>query len=123
MPLQVQTLNTILLTTVECRGLRARLKDLSKKVNGPYTLVTSIHWRSYSDVLRDMQENQELFVSLYLSWCHNPVATFSLCLLGQTYKHAADLLHLLYAPRASPVAQDALHFSLIPCSRTGRIWR
>lgn len=38
MPLQVQTLNTILLTTVECRGLRARLKDLSIQVSVSYRI-------------------------------------------------------------------------------------
>lgn len=28
----------------------------------------------------------------YRSWCHSPVATFSLCLLSQVYDHACDLL-------------------------------
>jgi len=33
-----------------------------------------------------------LFTALYKSWCHNPVSTFSLCLLAQAYEHAANLL-------------------------------
>ena len=28
----------------------------------------------------------DLFTSLYKSWCHNPVATFSLCLYAQAYE-------------------------------------
>ena len=34
----------------------------------------------------------ELFTALYKSWCHNPVATFSLCLYAQAYQHAAALI-------------------------------
>lgn len=29
---------------------------------------------------------------LYESWCHNPVATVALCLLGQKYSHACHLV-------------------------------
>ena len=42
------------------------------------------------------QESCSLFTSLYQSWCHNPVATVSLCLLTQNYQHACDLLMVLY---------------------------
>ncbi|XP_034047007.1 protein VAC14 homolog [Thalassophryne amazonica] len=64
----VQTLNTILLTSAELFQLRNQLKDL-------HTL-----------------ENCDLFCCLYRSWCHNPVATVSLCFLTQNYKHAYDLI-------------------------------
>ncbi|KAG5460946.1 MAG: hypothetical protein BJ554DRAFT_6946, partial [Olpidium bornovanus] len=40
-----------------------------------------------------------LFSALYRSWCHNAVATFSLCLLAQAYEHAASLLHQLWVIR------------------------
>ncbi len=42
------------------------------------------------------QESCQLFCCLYKSWCHNPVATVALCFLTQNYKHASDLLTLLY---------------------------
>ncbi|XP_072925801.1 protein VAC14 homolog isoform X2 [Hemitrygon akajei] len=64
----VQTLNSILLTSTELFQLRNQLKDL-------HTM-----------------ESCNLFCSLYRSWCHNPVATVSLCFLTQNYKHAYDLI-------------------------------
>jgi len=41
------------------------------------------------------QDGQVLFTILYKSWCHNPVAVFSLCLLAQAYEHASNLLYIL----------------------------
>uniref|UniRef100_A0A3B3SJA0 Protein VAC14 homolog n=1 Tax=Paramormyrops kingsleyae TaxID=1676925 RepID=A0A3B3SJA0_9TELE len=64
----VQTLNTILLTSAELFQLRNQLKDLRT------------------------QESCDLFCCLYRSWCHNPVATVSLCFLTQNYQHAYDLI-------------------------------
>ncbi|CAG8516687.1 70_t:CDS:10 [Acaulospora colombiana] len=64
----VQNLNNILITSPELSDLRKRLKNL------------------------ETRDGQMLFTALYKSWCHNPVATFSLCLLAQAYEHAANLL-------------------------------
>uniref|UniRef100_W5LGQ7 Protein VAC14 homolog n=1 Tax=Astyanax mexicanus TaxID=7994 RepID=W5LGQ7_ASTMX len=64
----VQTLNTILLTSAELFQLRNQLKDLRTP------------------------ESCTLFCCLYRSWCHNPVATVSLCFLTQNYRHAYDLI-------------------------------
>lgn len=64
----IQTLNTILLTSAELFQLRNQLKDLRTP------------------------ESCTLFCCLYRSWCHNPVATVSLCFLTQNYKHAYDLI-------------------------------
>ncbi|XP_078526808.1 protein VAC14 homolog [Lissotriton helveticus] len=66
--IMVQTLNTILLTSSELFPLRNQLKDLKTP------------------------ESRNLFCCLYRSWCHNPVATVSLCFLTQNYKHAYDLI-------------------------------
>jgi vacuole morphology and inheritance protein 14 len=33
---------------------------------------------------------------LFKAWCHNAVATFSLCLLAQAYEQAYHLLQVLY---------------------------
>ncbi|KAI8050807.1 vacuolar protein 14 C-terminal Fig4p binding-domain-containing protein [Syncephalis plumigaleata] len=68
--IMVQNLNIILITSPEAAELRKRLKRM------------------------DIKENQTLFVALYRSWCHNSVATFSLCLLAQTYEHAANMLQI-----------------------------
>ncbi|XP_061761061.1 protein VAC14 homolog [Nerophis ophidion] len=64
----VQTLNTILLTSAELFQLRNQLKDLRTAESGA------------------------LFCCLYRSWCHNPVATVSLCFLTQNYRHAYALI-------------------------------
>lgn len=52
--------------------------------------------RKISGCNSSLQESCELFTVLYKSWCHNAVATFSLCLLTQTYHHGCDLLMTLY---------------------------
>ncbi|XP_072169595.1 protein VAC14 homolog [Diadema setosum] len=65
----VQTLNTILLTSTELFELRTNLKELKSEASC------------------------SLFCCLYKSWCHSPVATVSLCLLTQNYKHACDLIY------------------------------
>ncbi|CAL7935227.1 unnamed protein product [Xylocopa violacea] len=64
----IQTLNVILLTSSELFDLRNKLKDL------------------------DSLESCELFKCLYVSWCHNPVATVALCLLSQHYRHACTII-------------------------------
>ena len=66
--LMAKTLNIILLTSSELFELRHKLKELKTR------------------------ESCDLFSTLYKSWCHNAVATFSLCLLTQTYQHGCDLL-------------------------------
>jgi len=38
------------------------------------------------------QAGRDLFIALYKSWSHNPVATFSLCLLAQAYELASALV-------------------------------
>ncbi|ENN74689.1 hypothetical protein YQE_08806, partial [Dendroctonus ponderosae] len=70
--LMVDHLNMILLTSSELFELRNRLKDLSN------------------------EKNRELFLRIYETWCHNPVATVALCLLTQSYSHVCDLIKLLY---------------------------
>lgn len=57
-----QALNLILLTSCELSELRNLLKQ---------SLVNS--------------SGKDLFVSLYASWCHSPMAIISLCLLAQVY--------------------------------------
>ncbi|KAJ1548127.1 hypothetical protein HK096_004313 [Nowakowskiella sp. JEL0078] len=66
----VQNLNIILITAPELLDLRRRLRNL------------------------DSRDGTYLFTTLYKSWCHNPVAAFSLCLLAQAYEHAANLLQI-----------------------------
>ncbi|KAI0223142.1 hypothetical protein L0F63_005491 [Massospora cicadina] len=66
--MMVQHLNLLLITAPELQDLRRKLKRLNSR------------------------EGQALFVALYRSWCHSPVATFSLCLLAQAYEPAATLL-------------------------------
>lgn len=64
----VDTLNSILLTAPELFDLRDSLKDF------------------------ETRESHLLFVCLYKTWCHNPIAAVALCLLSQNYEHAYNLV-------------------------------
>ena len=66
----VQTLNLILLTASELHDLRS---ILASSFNNSHRGA-----RSSSDCT-------EVFGALFYCWCHNPVSTFSLCLLAQAH--------------------------------------
>ncbi|GME40798.1 Vacuole-associated enzyme activator complex component [Neofusicoccum parvum] len=68
--IMVQNLNNNLITAPELADLRKRLRNL------------------------ETREGQAFFVALFRSWCHNAVATFSLCLLSQAYEQAYHLLQI-----------------------------
>ncbi|CAN0088067.1 unnamed protein product, partial [Ectocarpus sp. 12 AP-2014] len=67
-----QALNLILLTAGELEELRQALRLSTRSDASP--------------------EDRELFAALFACWCHNPVATFSLCLLAQAYDVSAELV-------------------------------
>ncbi|KAF2835173.1 ARM repeat-containing protein [Patellaria atrata CBS 101060] len=68
--IMVQNLNNNLITAPELAELRKRLRNLDNK------------------------DGQIFFQALFKSWCHNAVATFSLCLLAQAYEQAYNLLQI-----------------------------
>eukprot|EP00752_Nemacystus_decipiens_P010688 g9519.t1 len=68
----VEALNLILLTAAELGDLRQALRLSTRSDASP--------------------EDRELFAALFACWCHNPVATFSLCLLAQAYEVSAELV-------------------------------
>nr|GMD19772.1 protein VAC14 homolog isoform X1 [Ipomoea batatas] len=68
----VQALNLILLTSSELSDLRDLLKQ---------SLVNTA--------------GKDLFLSLYASWCHSPMAVISLCFLAQAYQHASSVIQSL----------------------------
>ncbi|GFZ15837.1 ARM repeat superfamily protein [Actinidia rufa] len=79
--IMVQALNLILLTSSELAGLRHLLKQ---------SLVNPA--------------GRDLFLSLYSSWCHSPMAIISLCLIAQArlhrsiitaYQHASSIIQSL----------------------------
>lgn len=75
----VQTLNLILLTASELHDLRSILTNTFEE-NPVY------HQRSLSLAsVVDPEESGSVFATLFHCWCHNPVATFSLCLLAKAY--------------------------------------
>ena len=69
----VQTLNLILLTAPELLPLRKALTGCFRADANP--------------------ADKETFLTLFKCWSHNPVATFSLCLLAQSYDLSAALIH------------------------------
>lgn len=72
--LMVQALNLILLTAPELAELRATLKA------------------SWTPAAVADGTAQQTFRKLFSSWCHDPVSTFSLCLLSQAYELASELV-------------------------------
>ncbi|CEQ39114.1 SPOSA6832_00602 [Sporobolomyces salmonicolor] len=76
--IMVQNLNLIMITSPELSDFRKRLRTL------------------------DSKDGQNLFTSLYRSWSHNAVATFTLCLLAQAYEQACALLQILCAVVSCP---------------------
>eukprot|EP00744_Colponema_vietnamica_P004839 GILI01007171.1.p1 GENE.GILI01007171.1~~GILI01007171.1.p1 ORF type:complete len:681 (+),score=241.50 GILI01007171.1:67-2109(+) len=68
----VQTLNLILLTSVELMELRSLLKQSLQAGD---------------------KRGVEVLTVLHRSWCHNPVATVSLCLLSQAYELATHIVN------------------------------
>ncbi|CAK4106977.1 unnamed protein product [Aphanomyces euteiches] len=74
--LMVHTLNLILLTANELEQLRAILR------------------RSFD--AKASKEDVEVFTTIFKTWCHNPVSTFSLCLLAQSYELSSSLIQKLY---------------------------
>jgi len=70
----VQILNLVLLTAAELQELRNLLKQ-------SFSVQASPH-------------DREVFIALFRCWCHNPVATFSFCLLAQAYEVAFALIKM-----------------------------
>ncbi|CAH9095991.1 unnamed protein product [Cuscuta epithymum] len=68
----VQALNLILLTSSELSELRDLLKQ---------SLLNGL--------------GKDLFLALYASWCHSPMAIISLCFLAQAYQHASSVIRSL----------------------------
>lgn len=91
-----QALNLILLTSSELAELRALLKQSLMNTAG-----------------------RDLFLALYSSWCHSPMATISLCLLAQVAKLCCPVqlrikLYLLLLPCLlhRHISMPALWFNL-----------
>ena len=87
--IMVQNLNNNLITAPELADLRRRLRNLDNKV----CIASDLNGYRETDLYQD---GQSFFVTLFKAWCHNAVATFSLCLLAQAYEQAYHLLQVLY---------------------------
>mmetsp|Transcript_30458 Transcript_30458/g.46463 ORF Transcript_30458/g.46463 Transcript_30458/m.46463 type:complete len:804 (-) Transcript_30458:91-2502(-) len=82
----VQTLNLILLTASELSDLRSILAT---------TFVRKEHSSRFSTSrirLVGAQYGPRVFSKLFHCWCHNPISTFSLCLLAQAYELGYELI-------------------------------
>lgn len=87
--LMVQTLNLILLTSVELAPLRNRLKTCLQAATAPASGSDAEGAAAHA---ASAAAGLDLFRALYKSWVHNPIATLSLCLLTQTYYLASELV-------------------------------
>lgn len=90
----VQTANLILLTAPELSPLRNTLKNCFVTTSSSASISTGGgNGAPSSDSANGSQESdQVIFFTLFKCWCHNPVATFSLCLLSQAYDLSAALV-------------------------------
>jgi vacuole morphology and inheritance protein 14 len=91
----IQTLNLILLTATELFEVRTALKSLLTDTSSQ-ELFTVL----YRSVLRRLLLSSSFahLTSPRRSWCHNPTAVFSLCLLSQVYEHSSNLVQKLFVP-------------------------
>jgi len=78
--LMVQNLNLILLTAPELGRFRNRLRQ---------SWCNACGIDSSPD---DDEKKEEVFVTLYKTWCFDPVATLSLCLMAESYDLASMLV-------------------------------
>ena len=94
----VQTLNLILLTASELHTLRLLLSTSFIPTKSTYTYTTTSTTtaaRSIKNTTSSSTTSNEgikVFHAIFTCWCHNPVATFSLCLLAQAYDLAFCLV-------------------------------
>ena len=99
----VQTLNLILLTASELHSLRSMLAQSrfpDDSSDDQSTVQTARAIQSYlgstntslSGKEEINSEGAQVFAALFHCWAHNPVATFSLCLLARTYDIAFALV-------------------------------
>ncbi|MFH4978755.1 hypothetical protein AB6A40_005464 [Gnathostoma spinigerum] len=60
-------------------------------------LLTATELFEMRDKLRRLEDEEgvALFICLYRSWAHQPIALLGLCLLSQNYEHASDLVQYL----------------------------
>ncbi|KAG6622241.1 VAC14 family protein [Phytophthora cinnamomi] len=90
-----KVLNSILLLfsqdrrLLEMRGSMIVRKLLSISIVKP-THLRDILRRSFQP--RASEDDVQVFTALFRSWCHNPIAAFSLCLLAQSYSLSAALI-------------------------------
>ncbi|KAK7273923.1 hypothetical protein RIF29_14990 [Crotalaria pallida] len=77
--IMVQALNLILLTSSELSEIRDLLKQ---------SLVNPA--------------GKDLYIALYASWCHSPMAIISLCFIAQTYQHASVVIQSLVEEDINP---------------------
>lgn len=89
----IQSLNLILLTATELHELRTDLKNLSS--DNSQDLFTCLYKYVYLAISN--LHRSAISPDVPRSWCHNPTAVFSLCLLSQVYPHASDLVTKLCA--------------------------
>jgi len=82
----VQTLNLILLTASEVHDLRVALSE---------SFDRSANTSTGGDV--------DVFTTLFHCWCHNPVSTFSLCLLAKAYDLSFALIKVFSEMKDTPV--------------------
>ena len=87
----VQTLNLILLSAAELHSLRTVLANTFVRTN------TTTNKSKTNAAVNDLQTKQislskNVFPTLFHCWCHNPVSTFSLCLLAKEYDIAYALI-------------------------------
>jgi vacuole morphology and inheritance protein 14 len=100
----VQTLNLILLTASELHDLRSILSksfvitpdsennDGNKKQGHGSTQLQLKHKQWSRQKKNFIEDSLKVFVILFRCWSHNPVATFSLCLLAQAYDLSFSLV-------------------------------
>lgn len=79
----VQTLNLLLLTASELHDLRSILSKCFLSLQQSSSIKQQKNWPKQK--VDSTEDSIRVFAILFRCWSHNPVATFTLCLLAQVY--------------------------------------
>jgi hypothetical protein len=90
--LMVELMNLILLTAIELTSLRDVLRGCASPFESDRVPGLSVEKAALKDSGDEDVDSETVFMTLYRTWCINPVASFSLCLLANAYELGSKIV-------------------------------
>eukprot|EP01138_Halocafeteria_seosinensis_P011165 gb/GECG01011403.1/.p1 GENE.gb/GECG01011403.1/~~gb/GECG01011403.1/.p1 ORF type:complete len:714 (+),score=100.82 gb/GECG01011403.1/:1-2142(+) len=119
--IMVELLNLILLTASELGEVRDTLRSSFKTdSNGKQGKNSENGLVDIENLQRELHDRRatgiEVFEALFVTWCHNSIATFTLCLLAEAYELASTLITRMYVP-------SKVFLAILPNLRICILWK